>query len=183
MQSLIPLKNRLITLMTLAVLQGAPSVGFGKTPKCFPRAGHCVQVTVNGQQSVRLTKASKKLLKGYDEVSYYVDDTLYEILDPISGELDVVGAIVEGAEDWYGQPGSVDVQVVPLQAVEIAAKEELVSNPTVRIGGQAIVSKANVMQDNTLPPGRYLLRVKLRGSGNWDRQTLLLTVTEKQPGE
>ena len=124
------------------------------------------------------SKTTKKLLKGYEEVSHYVDDTLYEIIEPISGELEVDGFIVKGAEKWYGQPGSLSVQVVPLQAVEIASSEQLVSNSSVRIGGQAAVSKANVMKDNILPPGRYLLRVKLTGSGNWDRQTLFLTVSE-----
>ena len=154
------------------------SPAWGKKTKCFPREGHCVGVTVNGQQSVALTRATKKLLKSLEEVSHYVDDTAYEIPRPIQGELDVAGAMVSGSQPWFGETGQLEVQVIPLQEVEIETRDAVVADPSVRVSGQAVLGKARFMEDNHLPPGRYLLRVKIRGSKNWDRQTVFLTVTE-----
>lgn len=146
--------------------------------KCFPREGHCVAVAVNGQRTVPLTRPTKKALKAYEEVSHYADDTGYEVPEPIVGELDVAASMVAGAESVLGANAQADVQIVPLEAVEIETEQHLVAEPSVRIGGQAAVVVANVLQSNTLPPGKYLLRVKLRGSKNWDRQTIFFTVRE-----
>jgi len=149
-----------------------------KKVKCFPREGHCVAVVVNGQPTVALTKTTKKLLKSLDEVSHYVSDTRYEVPEPISGELDVVASMVKGAEASLGAGGTADVQIVPLQEVEIATQSRLVAEPSVRVEGNAAVGVGRFMQDNRLPPGQYLLRANLKGPNNWDRQTVFFTVQE-----
>lgn len=146
--------------------------------KCFPREGHCIQTTVNGQVAVPLTKASKKALKQLESISAYVDDTRYEVPEPIQGEFEVSATMVPGSQEWFGDGGQSEVQILPLDEVELSTREHLVDEPTVRIGGQAAVAVASFLDSNRLPAGRYLIRVRLRGPDNWDRQTIFVTVAE-----
>ncbi len=135
-------------------------------------------MVVNGQPTVPLTKATKKALKSLEAVSHYVDDTHYEVTEPIRGELEVDASLAKGAESQLGEGGQAEVHIVPLEKVEIETREQLVAEPSVRIGGQAAVGVGRFLEDNRLPPGKYLLRVKLRGPDNWDRQTIFFTVEE-----
>jgi hypothetical protein len=50
--------------------------------------------------------------------------------------------------------------------------------PSVRAKDAAVVTQSDVLRENRLPPGKYLLSVSLSGSGNWDRQTLYFQVVE-----
>lgn len=168
----------LVSAPLLLAMAGALPTSAKKAPKCFPREGHCVAVVVNGQAAVPLTKATKKALKPLEEASHYVDDTRYEVPEPIRGELEVATSLVAGAEAKLGKGGQTEVQIVLLEDVEIETREQLVAEPSVRIGGQAAVGVGSFLEDNRLPPGKYLLRVKLRGPDNWDRQTIFFTVAE-----
>ncbi len=163
-------------VVAIAIMVLWPSVSAAKKNKCFPREGHCLAVTVNGQVAKRIDKQTKKALRALDDVSHYVDDARYQVDAPIRGALDVVADTVAGSEGWFGEGREVRVQIVPLDPVEIATDQNLVRAPTVRIEGKTAVGVANVMRDDTLPPGRYLLRVRIRGAGNWDRQTVFVTV-------
>ncbi len=168
-----------LSAMLLALALAVPVLARGaKQPKCFPREGHCVAVMVNGQGAVPLTKPTKKALESLEDVSHYVDDTRYEVPEPIRGELEVAASLVAGAEAKLGEGGQVDVQIVPLEEVEIETRQQLVAEPSVRVGGQAAVGVGRFLEDGRLPPGKYLLRVKLRGPDNWDRQTIYFTVEQ-----
>ncbi len=171
-------RSPFMAVCLLSAVLALPDLARAKQPKCFPREGHCVAVTVNSQPAVPLTKATKKALKSLEEISHYVDDTRYEVAEPIRGELDVSASLAQGAESQLGEGGQVDVQIVLLSEVEIETREQLVAEPSVRIGGQAAVGVGHFLEDNRLPPGQYLLRVKLRGPDNWDRQTIYFTVEE-----
>ncbi len=162
----------------LSVVLARPDLAQAKDPRCFPREGRCVAVTVNGQPALPLTRAKKKVLKSLEEISHYVDDTRYEVPEPIRGELEVAASLAKGAASQLGEGGQVEVQIVILSEVEIETREQLVAEPSVRIGGQAAVGAGHFLEDNRLPPGQYLLRVKLRGPDNWDRQTVFFTVEE-----
>lgn len=168
--------------MAAALALGAlPSLAAGKKPKCFPRKGHCVVAVVNRQGTLALDKATKKLLEQLElepPVSYYVGETEYRVPQPIEGELVVEATAAEGAEGWLGGGRAAEIQVIPLDPVEIDTEQQVVASPSVRIEGKAALSVANVMRDNILPPGRYLLRITLRGASNWDRQLAYLVVRE-----
>lgn len=171
------LRGAIVAGVALAILVLLPGVSVAKKTKCFPREGHCLAVTVNGQTAKPIEKQTKKSLRALGDVSHYVDDARYELDAPIDGALDVVADKVTGSDEWFGDGREVRVQIVPLDPVEIATDQHLVSSPTVRVEGRAAAGVANVMRDDTLPPGRYLLRVRLRGAGNWDRQTVFVTVS------
>jgi hypothetical protein len=149
-----------------------------KFPKCFDaaREGDCVVVTVNGQKAVRLTRKTKKALEALGALRAAGDSTRYEIPQPIRGELSVEAAWLPEAAPYFGAP-DVTVMVYALEGQDLDTRPELSSDPTVQIGGSAAVTRSDVLQDNTLPPGKYLLSVRASGS-NWDRQTLFFQVVD-----
>ena len=146
--------------------------------KCFPREGHCIAIEVNGQASAKLAKSTKKLLKGLEDVHFYVDDTLYELPKPVHGNLEIRADGVKGSEKWFGQVLDVDASVIPLQQVELETHRQQSAETTVQIGGSDAVVDQNVLEENRLPAGRYLLVVRLKGTDNWDRQVLYFEVTD-----
>jgi len=169
--------NPLCLAALAVVLLGIQPAAFAKS-KCFPREGHCIAAVVNGQKAVPLNKATKKALRQLEEASHYVDDALYEVPEPIRGALEVEATMVAGSQSWFGDGAGSEVQVVPLDDVDLATTQRLVAEPTVRIGGRAAVGVGNFLEDDRLPPGRYLIRVRVRGPENWDRQTIFVTVAE-----
>jgi hypothetical protein len=164
-----------------AALLVAPASAMAVNMKCIDRDGRCIEVTVNGQKNVKLSKPTKKLMlelerTGSREVSDWVRDVKYELLAPIQGELQVTAEQTTKAGDWFGADRQAEVRVIPLDDVELQARAEITAADDVRVGGAAPLVQRHVLEQNTLPPGRYLLAVTLRGRDNWDRQVLYFTV-------
>jgi hypothetical protein len=153
-----------------------PTDAFAQRPKCSERDGRCVMVQVNGQTSVALTKQTKKALEGVKAM--YVSQTRFELTTPVRGDIDVRAVGAPGADAWFGDLGSLDVTVIPLQKVDVKTRQEQTTNESVRVGGAPMVTEQSVLEGNRLPPGRYLLVVTLRGSANWDRQVLFFQVAD-----
>lgn len=151
----------------------------GKGPKCFPREGHCVAAMVNGQAPIPVSKLTRKLMKQLEDVSTYADDAEYELPKPIRGDLDIDANVRAGAEDWFGTRQDLQVQIIPLDDVDIATEQRGRVAPSVRIEGHAAVGVGNYMLDNQLPPGRYLFRIRVVGTDNWDRQTVYVVVEDE----
>ena len=62
--------------------------------------------------------------------------------------------------------------LVPGAHAEVHAEE------SVRVGGQAALTRRDVLEENRLPAGRYLLAVTLSGRSNWDRHVLYFEVKD-----
>jgi len=52
------------------------------------------------------------------------------------------------------------------------------TDPNIRINGAASVGIDNVLNSNILPTGKYLLRLTVNGSNNWDRKTIFIEVKQ-----
>ncbi len=170
---------RLLSLSALiTLLSGAlwPAPLAAKT-KCFPREGSCVLVTVNGQPAVKLTKKDRRQLQPYAGRPY-VSDVATWIPLPIQGELEIRADVAPGGADWFGAGVSADAAIVPLEEVSLDTSRTIGTAPSVRIGGEAVLTERLELQSNRLPAGPYLLRITLRGADNWDRATLFFRVTE-----
>jgi hypothetical protein len=166
----------ILLLMIPAVAQPAE-----KFPKCFDaaREGHCVAVTVNGQKTVRLTKKTKKMLEPLGALRFGGDDTRYEVAQPIRGALELHADWLPEAVGYFGPQPEVTIHLLPLEGQSLDTRTELSAAPSVRVGGSAVVTQADVVQGNRLPPGKYLLSVNVSGSKqNWDRQTLFVQILE-----
>ena len=164
-----------VLLVGLLVLGTAVSA---KRSKCFPREGHCVAVEVNGQASAKVAKSTKKMLKDLEDLHFYVKSTLYELPEPVNGSLEILADGVEGSEEWFGKVLDVEAQVIPLQRVELETHRERSVETTVQIGEGNPVVEEDVLDENRLPAGRYLLVVRVKGTDNWDRQVLYFEVAE-----
>lgn len=152
-----------------------------KFPKCFnaSRDGHCSAVQVNGQRTVRLTKQTKKLLEPLGGLKFGQFDTRYEVPQPVRGALALQAEWIPEAVAYFGAPPQVSVLVRPLEGQNLETRPELSTASSVRAGGSAVVTQADVVQGNRLPPGKYLLQIRLSGSKrNWEQQTLFIQVVE-----
>lgn len=149
-------------------------------PRCFSAArnGHCISVTLNGQPTMKLTKKTKKALEPLDGLRFSGDETHYETVSPVRGVLEVHAEWVAGAGEYFGGPPVVSLHVRPLEGQSLETRPELSTAPSVRVEGSAAVTRSDVVEDNRLPPGKYLLSVTLTGPRNWDRQTSYFEVAK-----
>ena len=163
-------------VLVAAALLTPPTSAMAANMKCIDRDGRCIVVTVNGQRNVKLSKETKKLLKDMTRVSDWVGDVRYELPAPVQGELQVQAEQTREAGDWFGENRQAEVKVIPLDDVDLKSHAEVATADSVRVGGAAPLVEQHVLEQNTLPPGRYLLAVTLNGADNWDRQVLFFTV-------
>jgi len=146
---------------------------------CLSREGQCIAVKVGGQASVKLGKPTKKLMRGeLKDASDWIADVRYELPLPIRGKLEIDARPAAGAESWFGPDPGAEVTVIPLGDVELKTHAEVHAEQSVRVGGQAALTRREVLEENRLPAGRYLLAVTLSGRSNWDRHVLYLEVKD-----
>lgn len=149
-------------------------------PKCFSanREGHCIVVRLNGQTSAKLSKKTKKVLKDLGALSHQGEETRYEIATPVQGDIDLRADFTPESAAYFGPKAEIDAHVVTLEGQALDTTRAQTIDSTVRVSGGAAVKDENVMKENRLPAGKYLLTVKLRGASNWDRQVLFFEVAE-----
>jgi hypothetical protein len=151
--------------------------------KCLERDGRCMAVTINGQKVVKLSKRTKAMLADMQAAVSYVDgddmrQTRYEVPVPIRGPLQVTADRSPDSGDWFGEGRTVRTLVRPLDQVDLKSRQQIAAAEGVSVAGAAPLVVQDVLADNRLPPGRYVLIIDLNGRGNWDRMTLYLQVEE-----
>jgi hypothetical protein len=154
-----------------------------KFPKCFSadREGHCVTAQVNGQSTVRMTKKVKKVLEAANagSLNFGNCDVRYEVPLPIRGDLDLRYDWKPEAAAYFGAPPDVQVDVYPLEGQRLDTHSEISTAPSVRAGGAAVVTQADVIEGNRLPPGKYVLTGRVSGRvQNWDCHSFFVQVAE-----
>jgi hypothetical protein len=175
---------KIASLGTLVLLAAAAAPAAEKTPSCFKDAfeGHCVAADVNGQRTVRLTKKTKKLLKEFNERGsrpFGNCSAHYEVPAPVRGGLDLRFGWLPEAVGYFGSGAESLVHVYPLEGQDLDTRPELSTASSVRAGGSAVVTKADVVQSNRLPPGRYVLTARVSGSKRgWDCHGFVVEVAE-----
>ena len=173
-------QTRVGTLVLILILAAAAHAA-EKFPKCFnaSREGHCSAVQVNGQRSVRLTKDTKKMLERLGGLKFGQFETRYEVPQPVRGALTLQADWIPEAAGYFGSPAQVSILVRPLEGQNLETTPELSAASSVRAGGSAVVTQADVVKGNRLPPGKYLLQIRLSGSKqNWEQQTLFIQVVD-----
>ena len=165
----------------LVLIIAATAQADEKFPKCFnaSREGHCSAVQINGQRTVRLTKNTKKMLEPLSGLKFGQFETRYEVPQPVRGALALQVDWIPEAVAYFGAPPQISVLVRPLEGQNLETRPELSAASSVRAGGSAVVTQADVVQGNRLPPGKYLLQIRLSGSKrNWEQQTLFIQVVD-----
>jgi hypothetical protein len=165
----------------LVLAAAAAAHGGEKFPPCFSasREGHCVAARVNGQSTVRMTRKTKKALEALGSLNYGNCDVRYEVPLPVRGDLQLGYDWIPEAAGYFGAPPEVQVNVYPLEGQRLQTQAELSATPSVRAGGSAVVTQAEVIQGNRLPPGKYVLTGRVSGSRrNWDCHSFVVQVAE-----
>ena len=167
------------TLVLLAVTAAARADD--KPPRCFKDmyGGHCVAAEVNGQKTVRLTKKTRKFLKERGTSGLGNCEVEYEVPSPVRGDLEMSFAWLPEATGYFGPDAETSVHVFPLDGQSLDTRPELSTAPSVRSGGSAVITQADVIEDNRLPPGKYVLTARVSGSKRgWDCHKFVLEVAE-----
>lgn len=156
-------------LAVLASCAGLPS----GTAQCLDRKGYCFDAMINGQPVVPLETHDG--LARYHSVSHYVNEVAWELPRPIRDEVNVRVTANEQGRDWMGPRMTVQVSVVPLGDYKLDSTPVLSKQNDVLISGHAAATVRHVLNENRLPPGQYLFRIKATGR-HWDRKTVFVTV-------
>ena len=150
----------------------APNAGKGDM-RCVERHGHCVEILLDGEPTAPLTdEATGARLAGMD-----VDDAVcWQVARPLPTKLRVVA---KGGGIVPTYVGSVEKVGVNAWAVGGPAKgsgdaRELEDVELVPEGGAWVLKS-----ESPLKPGQYVLVLRVFGSGNWDRQAVLVTLDPK----
>ena len=173
---------KIAAMGTLVLLAAAATQAGEKLPKCFKDSyeGHCVTADVNGQKTVRLTKASRKMLKPFEgdrSRPFGNCSAHYEVPSPVRGGLELSFAWLPEAVAHFGSGAEAQVNVYPLDNQRLETHAELSTASSVRPGGSAVLTQADVIDGNRLPPGRYVLTARVSGSRRgWDCHGFLVTV-------
>ncbi len=117
-----------------------------------------------------------KWLKKNGDPKYRTNRPEYELANPVRGPVTFSAHWVPGSEDYFGHDIRVEAHVVPLENQALSGRPELHADSTVSIGGASAVKRENVLEDNSLPLGKYLFSVKAMGPNNWDRQVIYFEV-------
>ncbi len=107
----------------------------------------------------------------------YVRDVYWQLDRPISGKITAKYRPNKYTTQTIGNLRSIDgIDVIPLTRVHLSSKPAMLSDNSVLISGHAALSQVNVLKSNVLPKGDYVLRLKVRGTRNWDRKEVYVQV-------
>ena len=168
----------------LAVRAGTPAPSyadwFDRLP-CVDRIGRCFDASIGGQP-VEVIEAEAEYQRLHDEIRRInpnLREVYWQVREPLSGSAAMAVAVRANAlgGPHVGEPEAAPrVTIHPLDGQRQVATRDLVANGSVRVNGQATVSRQNTLAQDTLPPGGYVFSIRYHGSLNWDRKSVLLTV-------
>ncbi|WP_456447271.1 hypothetical protein [Thiolapillus sp.] len=107
----------------------------------------------------------------------YVREVHWQLDKPISGDFTVSVAENEHSAAYIGTLESREpVHIISLNGANLDSHPELETDESVRFNDAAAVGKVNVLEENRLPKGDYVFRLKVHGSQNWDRKEIYVQV-------
>lgn len=161
---------RMIFVVSSIVLLSGCQSNQPKMPVLY--AGYNFDAMIGDAHVVELKdKSSIPALDGY------VRDVNWQLDRPISGKIVAKYRPNKYTKQTIGNLRSIDgIDVIPLTRVHLSSKPAMLSDNSVLISGHAALSQVNVLKSNLLPKGDYVLRLKIRGTHNWDRKEVYVQV-------
>lgn len=149
---------------------------------CSERVGHCFDLEINGQQVEFLkdTDLRKKLADAMESKA-----VCWMLPKPIVGDLDIVPRANGHTAELGDLRKGYEIVVTGLEGQQIPTHKGIRSDPTVRIGGPAMQTAVDVIDTKALPPGAYVVRVRVVGRQGYEDKSVYLHVASpaatKQP--
>lgn len=183
-----------VSLILLAIVSGLlggcatprinppPSyVSYSDSLPCAPRVGRCFDATIGGQpvSVIASQERHQQITAEAKRANQEVREIYWEVLQPIDGkkvfEVEVKANALGKSEigDPIEEPS---FTIYPLDGQDLKSERELVTNQSVRIQGQPVVTQQNTLQQDFLPAGRYAITLKYRGQKGRDGKQIILKV-------
>jgi hypothetical protein len=182
---------RFIAISCITVLLGACALtptpppnyaDFDSTLPCMMRIGRCFDATIAGQpvQVIANEARQRQILAQAQAANNRVRDLYWEVAKPVDGDkvFDIQVSANNIGRDVIGKPvGPPEITVYPLSKQKLASTPTMVARDDVRIHNNPTVTQVNQLNQDFLPPGRYVLAIRYRGSHHdWERKFVLVTV-------
>ena len=140
---------------------------------CRAKVGHCIDVEIDGQQAAPLQDAALRAKLTEQVGSKAVCWTLPK---PTSGDIDIsVRANAHTPELGELRPGY-EVVVTGLEGQQVPTHKGIRTDPTVRIGGLPMQTAVDVIDGKSLPPGAYVIRVRVVGKLGYEDTSVYVRV-------
>jgi hypothetical protein len=162
-------------ILLFALAAGDPcTVPTGRDAKiCSERVGHCFDVDINGQH-VEPLKDPALRAKLTEQVGSKT--VCWMLPKPTAGGIDVVARANEHTSELGTLRKGYEIVVTALDGQEIPTHKGIRKDPTVHIGGLEMQTAVDVIDTKSLPPGAYVVRVRVVGSQGYEDKSVYLRV-------
>jgi len=144
---------------------------------CVNRNGHCVAVTVDGQVTVPL---ADEALAARVHAIKHGEDVCWQVVQPVSTKFRASAKAGGLNQKFLGPMESMKVNVY-----ELADYDPKVDSRLDSLNGVELKADGNpdgtwqLTAEHPLPAGEYVVVFRIYGTGNWDRQAVLLKLDPK----
>ena len=146
---------------------------------CVDRNGHCVSVTIDGKPTVALT--DEKVAARVHAIKHG-EDVCWQIMEHVSTQFRVTAAMGGIVPKFIGTLEVVRVNLYHLDDYDpkVESRLDSLNGIEMRADG-APTGTWRLHSERPLPAGEYVAVFRLMGTGNWDRQAVLLKLDPKLP--
>jgi hypothetical protein len=140
---------------------------------CSARVGHCFDVDIDGQHVEPLKDAALRA-KVTEQVGSKA--VCWMLPRPTAGSIDVVVHANEHTPEMGTLRKGFEVVVTSLEGQQVPTHKGIRTDPTVQIGGLPMQTAVDVIDAKNLPPGAYVVRVRVVGSQGYEDKSVYLRV-------
>lgn len=166
----------LVLAMALAA-EGPCAVPRGSDANiCSERVGHCFDMEVDGQRVEPLNDVA--LGAQLTAQTAGAKPVCWMLPKPTAGGIDIAlhsNGYTQGLGDLRK---GYEVVVTGLDGQEVPTRKGIRTDPTVNIGGLPMQTAVDVIDVENLPPGAYIVRVRVVGSKGYDDKSVYLHVAD-----
>lgn len=172
------LKQNIVFISLAFLIAGCGSVETKSTSGAQPisdyYSGYFFDATISGLNVVPIqNKASKTKIKKYIRAN----DVRWQLDGKVVGGISVKVKENSRSKSTIGKLSNrPQITFIPLEGQKKSTYKALSKSKDVLVDGSGVVSVKNYATDNRLPSGAYILRVKVRGTQNWDRKEVYIEV-------
>lgn len=138
--------------------------------------GHSFNLYINGQKVVLSESLPQsKALRNYGGSSRLI---IWELEKSVSENIEVRVEAVDNLKSYIGylDPKAFEVAFFPLDKVHLNFTKKEEAREDVLVNGSPLLTQIKLLKSTKLPAGKYLLRVKVRGTENWDSKEVYFSV-------
>lgn len=155
-----------------------------RAKSCKMYSGTCFDLTIDGQKAIPVTKEESTALSerlAPKQTRYTLGSVTridWRIPNPVRDGMKIEVTPNECSEQCFGDLGTDGyISLTPLDNQKINTESRFSTDPSVRAGGAAVVSKQNVIAQKKLPPGEYSVKVRINGiRRGWAEKLVHFTV-------